>query len=147
MYRRTNRAHLTIYIIYAITTAIAVIRQGALLNDVLVDELVGAYIYFSLYYAFIFPLIGLSKSSISINLLTTIKMLQAGDGKTTKAEVVRHMAGKNLGTQDLRDSRLYQLTYLGFAESLHGSYRCTALGKATNKIASAVLAVWNQKRL
>lgn len=147
MYGRTNRVHVIVYIIYAMTTAIVRTGQAASFEDVVADELLGAYIFFSLYYAFVFPLIGLSKSSISINLLTAIQLLQARTGNATRAEVTRHMAENKLGTQDLRESRLYQLTYLGFATSINGSYRCTGFGKAIHKLASAVLAVWNQRRL
>lgn len=147
MYRRTNRAHLAIYLAYAIAMAGIGIWQGAFLKDVLVDGLLGTYIYFSLYYVFVFPLIGLAKSSISINLLTTIQRQQSATGRATRAEVVLDMAEKGLSPQDLRDSRLYQLTFLGFAEKDGARYKCTGFGKATHKLASAILSVWNQKRL
>lgn len=147
MYHRTNRAHLAIYLAYAVAVAVTGIWQGAFIKDILVDGLLGTYIYFSLYYVFVFPLIGLAKNSISINLLTTIQQLQSATGRATRAEVIRDMTENMLGPQDLRDSRLYQLTYLGFSEKRGASYKCTEFGKATHKLASAILSVWNQRRL
>lgn len=148
MYRRTNRAHLNIYILYITTIGIFFILYVPTPSEGLADLAVGTYIYFTLYYAFLFPLIGLAKNSISVNLLATINNIEKEGRCPTKQEVSIAMSKMHLGAADLRESRLYQLTYLGLAQKGDGdSYTATPLGSAIHFIGEKILSIWKQSRL
>jgi hypothetical protein len=147
MYRDTNRAHFNLFIGYTVTSLAFIGGTGAWNEESMVAGAVGTYVYFSLYYAFVFPLIGLARNSISINLLTTIQRLEK-EGQTPSLEAIQlRMANLGLSAKDVRESRIYQLTYLGFAKSNGGKYSMTPFGMSVFKIMDIVLSIWKQRRL
>lgn len=147
MYRDTNRAHFILFIGYTVTSIAFAERTGAWNEESLVAGALGAYVYFSLYYAFVFPFIGLARNSISINILTTIRQIEI-EGLSAVRELIHdRMTESGLGPQGLRESRLYQLTYLGLATHNEGKYRMTVVGRIVYRVMAIILSVWRQNRL
>jgi hypothetical protein len=147
MYRDANRAHFNLFMIYTVTSLAFIGGTGAWNEESMVAGAVGTYVYFSLYYAFIFPLIGLARNSISINLLTTIQKLQ-DEGQNPSLEAIQQrMTNLGLSARDLRESRLYQLTYLGLATHNEGKYRMTVVGRIVYRVMAIILSVWRKNRL
>jgi len=109
--------------------------------------LTGLYIYFSLHYVFIFPLIGICKKSISINILESISHIQQAGGTCSKVTLANNMALRNASIDDIRASRLDQMIILKFATSQGNHFQITTFGKRVHELGEIILGIWNRKRL
>lgn len=146
-YTRSNRIHFYIGILYtAALTGLAIYLDQVNLNFC-TGILTGLYIYFSLHYVFIFPLIGICKKSISFNILESISHIQQSGVPCSKVALAHNMALRNVSIDDIRASRLDQMIILKFATSKGNQFQITTFGKRVHELGEIILGIWNQKRL
>lgn len=146
-YTRANRIHFYIGIIYTVTISFLAIYFGQIHKSFFTGVLTGLYIYYSLHYVFIFPLIGICKKSISINILESIFHIQQSSDQCSKETLVNQMALQNVSIGDIRNSRLEQMILLKFATRQNNHFQITAFGKRVHELGEIILSIWNQKRL
>lgn len=146
-YTQSNRIHLYIGTLYAATLVGLAIYLQPVTTDFFTGILTGLYIYFSLHYVFIFPLIGICKKSISINIMESIFHIEQTGSPCSNTALADHMAGRNAGIADIRKNRLAQMVLLGFATTQGNHYQITTLGHKVHGLGEIILAIWNQKRL
>jgi hypothetical protein len=146
-YTQSNRIHFYIGILYAAAlTGLAIYLNQVNLNYY-IGILTGLYIYFSFHYVFIFPLIGICKKSISINILESISHIQKSGVPCSKVTLANNMALRNASIDDIRSSRLNQMIMLKFATSQGNHFQITFVGKRVHELGEIILGIWNQKRL
>lgn len=146
-YTAVNIIHFRIMLIYICTFFTIALIENSLSLNFLIGIMVGLFIYLSLHYVFLFSLIGLCRKSISISILTSAKkILKSGKGIET-TELINEMKLKGLDATELRNSRLDQMIYLGFATSDGVSYSISWVGRAINQIAKLIIHVYGLKRL
>lgn len=146
-YARSNRIHFFVGILYTTTLSNLAIYLGQVNVSFCTGLLTGLYIYCSLHYVFIFPLIGICKKSVSVNILEVISHAQQSVGPCSKATIANQMALRNVSIDDIRSSRLDQMIILKFATKHSDLYQITTLGKRVHEIGEFILSIWNQKRL
>jgi hypothetical protein len=146
-YARSNRIHLYIGILYTTTLSSLAIYLGQVNVSFCTGILTGLYIYCSLHYVLIFPLIGICKKSVSVNILEVIFHAQQSVGPCSKATLANQMARRNVSIDDIRSSRLDQMIILKFATKHADHYHITTLGKRVHELSEFLLVIWNQKRL
>lgn len=146
-YTQTNRVHLYIGTLYVTTLVGLAIYLHQVNADFFTGILTGLYIYFSLHYVFIFPLIGICKKSISINIMESIFHIERTGSPCSKASLDNQMARRNAGIADIRKNRLDQMVLLGFATAQGNHYQITSFGQKVHELGEIILGIWNQKRL
>ena len=146
-YSQVNRVNHKTFILYILITVTYVLIKNSLNFSTLLSLLVGSFLYLSLYYVYLFSLIGIAKKSISINILAAISELEALKKKPTEGELADYMSKNNIGFDNIREDRLKQMTVLRFATFLDNKYEMAAFGKFIHKTGSIILKIWNQKRL
>lgn len=146
-YTAVNTIHFRIMLIYIFAAFIIALMENSINFNFLIGIMVGLFTYLSLHYVFLFSLIGLCRKSISVSILTSARKILK-DGKSIKtAELIKEMKLKGLDTTGLRNSRLEQMTYLGFATSDGNVYVISWLGRAINQIANLIIDMYGLKRL
>lgn len=146
-YTRTNRIHFYIGIMYTAMVSCLAIYLGQAHMSLFTGILTGLYIYYSLHYVFIFPLIGICKKSISVNILESIFHIQQSGSPCSKETLANQMALQNVSIDDIRNSRLDQMILLRFATRQNNHFQITAFGKRVHELGEIILSIWNQKRL
>lgn len=146
-YSQVNRIHFNIGLTYVATLIGLAVYLKQFDLFFLIGLFVGSYIYFSLHYVFIFPLIGICKKSISINILESIFRIDQTVSPCSKAALADHMAHRNAGIADIRQNRLEQMVLLKFATTQDNLYRITPFGKRVHELSEILLGIWHQKRL
>lgn len=146
-YTQANRVHFYIGTLYAATLVGLAIYLHQVNADFFTGILTGLYIYVSLHYVFIFPLIGICKKSISISIMESIFHIEQTGSPCSKAALADHMAQRSAGIADIRKNRLDQMVLLGFATAQGNHYQITSLGQKVHQLGEIILGIWNQKRL
>jgi hypothetical protein len=146
-YTQANRVHFNIGTLYVATLVGLAIYLHQVNADFFTGILTGLYIYFSLHYVFIFPLIGICKKSISTNIMESIFHIEQTGSPCSKAALADQMAGRNAGIADIRKNRLDQMVLLGFATAQGNHYQITSFGQKVHELGEIILGIWNQKRL
>lgn len=146
-YTQSNRVHFHVGALYSITIVALAIYLHQFNANFFIGMLTGLYIYFSLHYAFIFPLIGICKKSISINMLESILHTERTGFPCSKTSLEDNMALRNAGVDDIRKSRLEQMVLLKFGTVQGNHYKITPLGRKVHELGEFILGIWNQKRL
>ena len=134
-------------LIYISTIFIIALLENSINFNFFIGIMVGLFIYLSLHYVFLFSIIGLCRKSISVSILTSARKILEGGKSIEPAELIKEMKFKGLDTTGLRNSRLEQMTYLGFATSDGNLYVISGFGRAINKIAKLIINVYGLKRL
>lgn len=146
-YSKVNRIHQKIFLLYLISFFSYILIKKEINISALIGLLVGSFIYFSLYYVYFFSLIGLVKKSISINILVSIKELELQKRPINEENLSAYMNAQKIGIGDIRESRLQQMTNLGFATLDDSKYQISPFGKLVHQVGTIILKTWNQKRL
>lgn len=146
-YTAVNTIHFRIMLIYISTVFIIALLENSINFNFFIGIMVGLFIYLSLHYVFLFSLIGLCRKSISVSILISARKILEGGKSIETAELIKEMKFKGLDTTGLRNSRLEQMTYLGFATSDGNLYVISWFGRAINKIAKLIINVYGLKRL
>jgi membrane-associated HD superfamily phosphohydrolase len=144
-YRPTNRLHFRIGVLYCATAVAFAIVKGYTDYEAALGLLTGLYIYGTLHYVFVFPLIGLVRKSISVEILSTIGSVSSSGAD--RDAVVRKMTLAGTGVSDLRKNRLLQMCLLKLARNDHGDFRISARGKFVHVTGECVLQLFRLKRL
>ena len=144
-YRPTNRLHFRIGVLYFATAVAFAIIKGYTDYQAVLGLLTGLYIYGTLHYVFVFPLIGLVRKSISVEMLSTIGTASAlGIDRDT---VVHKMSFAGTGVSDVRKNRLLQMRLLKLANNDNGQFRISTRGKFVHVTGERVLQLFKLKRL
>jgi hypothetical protein len=146
-YTQSNRVHFRVGTLYATTLIGIAIYLHEMNANFLTGILTGLYIYFSLHYVFIFPLIGICKKSISVNIMECIYHIEQTGSPCSKKTLSNQMEHRNTSIDDIRSSRLGQMVLLKFATTKHNRYRITPFGKKVHGFGEIILNILNQKRL
>jgi hypothetical protein len=147
MHTHSNRIHFYIGTLYAATLIGLAFHLHQVNADLCTGILTGLYIYFSLHYVFIFPLIGICKKSISVNILESISYIEQTGSPCSIEKLANQMEHRNVSIDDIRCSRLDQMILLKFATKQGNLYQITPFGQSVHKFGEIVLNIWNQKRL
>lgn len=144
-YRPTNRLHFRIGVLYCATTVTYASVNGYTDFQAALGLLTGIYVYGTLHYVFVFPLIGLVRKSISVEMLSTIG--SASGSGTDRDTVVHKMTLAGTGVSDVRTNRLLQMCLLKFANNDCGQFRISARGKFVHVTGERVLQLFRLNRL
>ena len=146
-YTQSNRIHFYIGAMYAITLTALAIYLKQVNSNFCSGILTGLYIYFSLHYVFIFPMIGICKKSISIVIMESMFQIERSKVSCFIDTLEEKMKHQNVSIDDIRKSRLEQMTLLKFATYQDNQFKITSLGKRVHEMGDIILCIWNQKRL
>jgi len=146
-YTQSNRIHFYIGTLYAITLTVLAIYLNQVNSDFCIGILTGLYIFFSLHYVFIFPMIGICKKSISISIMESMCRIEKAGAPYTKENLESQMKHQNVSIDHIRQSRLEQMVLLKFATHKGKQFQITMLGQKIHELGEIILAIWNQKRL
>tara|TARA_Y100000590_G_scaffold470454_1_gene665234 strand:- start:104531 stop:104962 length:432 start_codon:yes stop_codon:yes gene_type:complete len=142
-----NKLHKKIFFIYILGAFTYSFYLGELNQFPFISFIVGSFIFLSLHYVYLFSLVGISKKSISINILANIKNLSSdGENSSVKA-LCEFMNKEENGLDYIRENRLRQMELLNWAKLENGQYHLTPKGKLFNQMGNTVLKIWNLKRL
>lgn len=144
-YRPTNRLHFRIGVLYCATVAAFAIIKGDMGQQAALGLLTGLYVYATLHYVFVFPLIGLVRKSISVEILNTIG--SASGCCIHRDTVVNKMASAGAGVSDVRKNRLLQMCLLQLAKNNNGQFSISTRGKFVHVTGERVLQLFKLKRL
>src|SRR5690606_2436089 len=146
-YTKVNRAFikfLASYVLFSIT--ISIFSKVAIIESI-TSIILGSFIFTSLYYVYLFSLIGIAKKSISINILFAISELTKLNSKTDLSKLWKHLENQGLSFSSIRNNRLEQMLYLNFATMENNTFKLSKKGKLTNYILNCVLRIWRLDRL
>jgi hypothetical protein len=146
-YKNTNRLHFIIGNVYLFAICTLAYCFDHLNIRFFFGMLTGLYIYYSLHYVFLFPLIGICKKSISVNILESIFHIQQCGEKCTRLTLAKQMTKQNVSIDHIRSSRLDQMIFLKLASRKANDFQITTLGKIVHELGNFILNTWNQKRL
>ena len=146
-YTQSNRMHFYIGTLYAITLTVLAIYFNQVNSDFCIGILTGLYIYFSLHYVFIFPMIGICKKSISISIMESLCHIESTGVPYSNENLESQMRHQNVSIDHIRQSRLEQMVLLKFATYQGKQFQITMLGQKIHELGEIILAIWNQKRL
>jgi hypothetical protein len=146
-YIESNRIHFYFGAIYAITLFGLATFLDQINGDFFTCILTGLYIFFSLHYAFIFPLIGICKKSISIQIMESIYSIRLSGNTCSKEALINMMADRKASIEDIRRNRLNQMIILKFATARGNHYQITTIGKKVHALRATILCIWNQEPL
>ena len=146
-YTQSNRIHFYIGTLYAITLTVLAIYLKQVNSDFCIGILTGLYIYFSLHYVFLFPMIGICKKSISIGIMESMFQIEQSKAPCFIHTLEEQMKHRNVSVDDIRKSRLEQMALLKFAIHQDNQFKITSLGKRVHELGEIILGIWNQKRL
>lgn len=143
-YTALNKAHFQVGIFYVLTSLLFIFWRFP--NDLIYSLgslFVGLFCYFTYHYVFFLSLIGLSKKSISANILTVIK---STSGKCQIQDLFKSY-GDGKGFSFVKQDRLKQMVFLNFANEENGEYKITPRGEIIDSFGRLILRIWNFKRL
>ncbi len=146
-YTRVNRIHSRILLLYLICLICTAIYLNELNSKFFISIAVGIFIYLSLHYVFIFALIGVCQKSISVRILAAGQLIEKHGHAITLQKLTEQMHENEFDIDNLRKSRLWQMTHLGFATSVNGTYLITNLGRVIDHIGTVILKIYGLKRL
>ena len=146
-YTQSNRIHFYIGTLFAITLTALAIYLNQVNSDFCIGILTGLYIYFSLHYVFIFPMIGICKKSISISIMESMHHIESTGARYSKETLENQMKQQNVSIEHIRQSRLEQMILLNFAIHQGEHFQITMLVQKVHELGEIILAIWNQKRL
>jgi len=146
-YSKMNKLHKKIFFIYILGAFSYSFYLGELNQFPFISFIVGSFIFLSLHYVYLFSLVGISKKSISINILANIKELSTDGVNTSAKKLSEFMSSKENGLDYIRENRLKQMELLNWAEVKESQYHLTTKGRLFNRMGNTVLKIWNLKRL
>jgi len=146
-YAKVNRLHIKFFFLYFLSAIGLMLYSKDFTYHSLLGLLTGSFIYLGLHYVYLFPIIGLTKKSISINILASIKELELQNVKVYQEILAVQMNINNLGIGHIRENRLLQMTGLGFASLYKNKYKITSKGRFIHQAGAIILKIWNQKRI
>jgi hypothetical protein len=145
-YSKMNKLHFRLYFAYLIAAGLYYFTLSSTASFSLLSLAVGSFIYFSLHYVYLFSLVGLSKKSISMNVLAEAqKMIKSGK-ELTRSSLLDHLNCSNINLEFIRENRLKQMIILGWSNRKGERYHLTPKGRLFNKMGSLVLMIWNLGR-
>lgn len=142
-YARLNRVHALLFIPYLSVSLLFAAGAGKPGLSLLPALAAGSFIYFSLHYVYLFPLVGLVKKSISVNLLADIDRLESSTGG---AGLDAFASYEKERFDFIRADRLNQMLVLKLAGKKGERYSITRRGRLVNRLAGLVLKIWNLER-
>ena len=146
-YTVVNKIHFKVFLLYLTTAQLIYLKAPQLHVNLLINFIVGIYIYFSLHYLFIFQLIGLCKKSVSIAILDSIFKIGQHEKIITETSIKNHMVKQNNGSKEIVKDRLDQMIYLKLANINKSKYIISTFGKIICKIMKFLITLYNLKRL
>ena len=146
-YTAVNKIHFKVFLLYLLTAQMIYLETHQLQTNLLVNFIIGIYIYFSLHYLFIFQLIALCKKSISIAILDSISKIGQHDKIITEKSLKSYMTRQNNGIKEIAKDRLNQMIYLRLANINKQKYIISIFGKIIYKIMKFLLKLYNLNRL
>lgn len=146
-YTRVNRVHSKIFLGYICVMGAATLAGSGIDSRALLGVATGTFIYFSLHYVFVFALIGICRKSISVGIMAAIQALGSKRQAVTLQSLESYMQDNGMGVRSLRDSRLEQMVYLGFAREQAAVYSITGFGRRVHAFGAWVVAFYGLKRL
>lgn len=146
-YSITNKVHFRGLLLYILTLTISATLLDKLSTNFIKSVAIGAFIYTSLHYVYIFAAIGLCQKSISTRILVLAHNIEKSGKRITKSILVHQMENSGVGVDDIRTTRLQQMTILGLAKTDGEYVTITALGRIANRISEKFLKAYHLERL
>jgi hypothetical protein len=146
-YTKVNQVNTRILFIYIFSLTAISIKLNDFDIEFLIGLFTGIFIYLSLHYVFVFSLIGLCDKSISIKILLAIKEIEATGHAANVKKLSTHMRSCGTDIEEIRKSRLIQMTYLGLAITYGSNYRISVFGRLIHFIGTLVLKIYGLRRL
>jgi hypothetical protein len=146
-YSKMNKLHLRLYLPYLISSFLYYFTLTEAVPYSFLSLIVGSFIYFSLHYVYLFSLVGLSKKSISINILTEADRFSKTDQVLSTSSLISHLGNSKVSLEFIREDRLKQMLILGWATKNENTFKLTSKGRTFNKLGSMVLTFWNLVRI
>lgn len=146
-YSKMNKLHIRLYFPYVLSSFLYYFTLVEKTDYSFLSLLVGSFIYFSLHYVYLFSLVGLSKKSISINILTEAKKILESGTVLSFSSLVDHLNCSDVNLEFIREDRLKQMLILEWATKDEDRFRLTPKGRIFNKLGDFILKIWNLGRL
>lgn len=147
VYRKINRIHKYGAIYYVSLVVTIAYVTDSLSSDFGIALVFGIYIYYSMHYVLLFPIIGLCRKSISIMILDVLSEASFSGMSMDIYRLRVAMEQKDAGIESIRSSRLEQMLILGFAIKIGDQYKICTKGKVVHLSSELFLRIWNQARL
>lgn len=146
-YSKMNKLHFRLYLPYLLSSFLYFFTLTEDIPYPLLSLIVGSFIYFSLHYVYLFSLVGLSKKSISMNILIEADRFSKSGDTLSSSSLVSHLGNSNISLEFIREDRLKQMLILGWATKNKNTFKLTSKGNTFNKLGSIVLSFWNLVRI
>jgi hypothetical protein len=145
-YSKMNKLHFRLYFAYLIASGLYYFTLSNTASFSLLSLSVGTFIYFSLHYVYLFSLVGLSKKSISMNILAEAQKMIKSGRELSSTHLLDHLNDSSINLEFIRENRLKQMIILGWSSKEGERYHLTPKGRLFNKMGSLVLKIWNLGR-